>query len=200
MKSILFLPLYLFTSSTTTTKSNLKYDSRSCTKLNDALIKPDDDSITSVGSMKRFYVDGNNLMGHKVTPKNHQNIANQLYNISNAEIMLVFDGPKQKDDVETTITNIIQKIDTNNLLFQQINLGTGLSADEYIKDSIKEILLMKGTKVEVVTADRILRREVLLMKPIVKGVINPVVFWKRYRPRLTGLKSNYQNNNEQPTN
>jgi hypothetical protein len=43
--------------------------------------------------------------------------------------------------------------------------------------------------VQVVTADRKLRQRILNIKPMkVRGVINPVTFWKRYLPRLCGMK------------
>ena len=47
-----------------------------------------------------------------------------------------------------------------------------------------------GTKVEVVTADRWLRQECHMSKA---KTINPIKWWRKYLPRLKGLKSDYSN-------
>jgi YacP-like NYN domain len=144
-----------------------------------------------VTPLKRFYVDGNNLLGHKGTPKNRHDVAEKLKSVKGAEIVVVFDGVKEgpKETIIDTFGDLA--------LLRQVALGEGISADSYIQEEIQDLLRSKMTRarIEVVTADRLLRRQVLDMKPIVRGVINPVVFWKRYRPRLTGLKSNFVNNN-----
>jgi hypothetical protein len=254
MKSILFVPFYLFTapisnynnpccldrSPTTTTtytgttsllwaeqqeqEQQQQEQQSSLSSSSDSIVSTTTTTTITNIPTKRFYVDGNNLMGHKGTPKNPQEIANQLRNVTSTEIILVFDGPKKKEQSKTsqnkieadddstpsppattTTTTTTQIRSDQGALFRQVYLGQGLLTDDYIKQDIQELLLQMRTSskrsdtilipkvVEVVTADRILRREVLTMKPIVRGVINPVVFWKRYRPRLTGLKSNYQN-------
>lgn len=156
---------------------------------NDVAHPINDDASTS--TLKRFYVDGNNLMGHKGTPKHRQDVAEKLKSVKGAEIVVVYDGSK-KEGGEKDIK--VEAFDTS--LFSQVELGAGMSADDFIQQEIQDMLkTMPRAKIEVVTADRLLRRQVLDMKPVVRGVINPVVFWKRYRPRLTGLKSNYVNNN-----
>ena len=84
----------------------------------------------------------------------------------------------------------------NASIFQVVSLAEGLSTDEYIMEQLLHLKQQQGTtttKVQVVTADRALRRKVLETKPVVRGVVNPVVFWRRYRPRLTGLKTDYSN-------
>ena len=88
--------------------------------------------------------------------------------------------------------------------FQKVTLGTGLLADDYILNEISAMgrdshhhhheqdaaSTTTRNVVQVVTADRKLRQQVLAIKPNkVKGVINPVTFWKRYIPRLCGLKN-----------
>ena len=103
--------------------------------------------------------------------------------------------------VETTI-EILNTYGT----FQKVTLGTGMLADDYILNEIRAMehtnrhnpttttttssLSTSRNVVQVVTADRKLRQQVLAIKPNkVKGVINPVTFWKRYVPRLCGLKN-----------
>ena len=46
------------------------------------------------------------------------------------------------------------------------------------------------TEVQVVTADKELRR---ICQRASAKTINPVKFWRRYLPRLKGLKSDYSN-------
>jgi hypothetical protein len=98
------------------------------------------------------------------------------------------------------------KIEVNGT-FQKVVLGDGLLADDYILNEIQSLCQSDNTRldeqqqqqqqrrfqksiIQVVTADRQLRNEVLNIKqPIkVRGVVNPVTFWKRYLPRLCGMK------------
>jgi hypothetical protein len=102
------------------------------------------------------------------------------------------------------------KIEVNGT-FQKVVLGDGLLADDYILNEIQSLCPSDNTRldheqqqqqqqqqqrrfqksiIQVVTADRQLRNEVLNIKqPIkVRGVVNPVTFWKRYLPRLCGMK------------
>ena len=65
-----------------------------------------------------------------------------------------------------------------------------MSADEWIVNQLAELERGRDTRVEVVTADKWLRREV---QGIRVNTINPVRFWRRYLPRLRGLKSDYSN-------
>jgi YacP-like NYN domain len=153
-----------------------------------------------------WFIDGNNLMGHKGTPSQASIIAEKIAPIEPKaeQVILVFDGQKAtknkgKDEAEVAIeTRIVKESDSSR--FQTVYLGKDLSADDFI---LSEINLLKNDprrRVQVVTADRKLRRLVLeKSKPVVRAVINPVVFWKRYLPRLSGMKSDYTNVPKEPT-
>mmetsp|Transcript_48133 Transcript_48133/g.58051 ORF Transcript_48133/g.58051 Transcript_48133/m.58051 type:complete len:93 (+) Transcript_48133:259-537(+) len=77
----------------------------------------------------------------------------------------------------------------NNLSF--VVTGWEESADDYIVKALKET--DTASKVYVVTADRELRRRARNFRRNVVSV-NPVKFWKKYRPRLSMMKSTYENN------
>jgi hypothetical protein len=130
-------------------------------------------------------LDGNNILGHKGTPADRETIVAKVKPISAAQqVILVFDGQKglEQDTVE------------NEGIFRSVFLREGGSADDYILSEIESLIPERPRrKIQVVTADRALRKQVLKTKPIVHGVVNPVVFWKRYLPRLCGMKSDYTN-------
>lgn len=132
----------------------------------------------------KWYVDGNNLMGHRGTPRERGQVIEKLLPMATnggLETIIVFDSHLPGDSDETTVTQDGK--------FFTVVTGEGVTADDYILgeiDAIKE--LDSDYVVQVVTADRDLRRKALGTRTVVKGVINPVVFWRRYRPRLTGLK------------
>jgi hypothetical protein len=132
-----------------------------------------------------WFIDGNNVMGHKGTPADRETIAAKVKPITAAQqVILVFDGQKgfEQDTIE------------DEGIFRSVFLREGGSADDYILGEIESLIpLRPRRKVQVVTADRALRNKVLETKPIVYGVVNPVVFWKRYLPRLCGMKSDYTN-------
>jgi hypothetical protein len=93
-------------------------------------------------------------------------------------MILVFDG-RPGEKAQTRCQGCVRTV----------SLGAGISADDYIRDEIFATLnLLPRREVQVVTADRELRRRVLEIRPIVRGVINPVTFWRRYLPRLSGRK------------
>jgi hypothetical protein len=126
-----------------------------------------------------WIIDGNNVLAHRGTPGNRDVLAKKLEPIQRAqEIVLVFDGrPGEETSVESEGK------------FRRVSLGQGLSADDYIRNEIADMLeAIPRRRVKVVTADRELRRLVLEQKSVVRGVVNPVTFWKRYLPRLSGLK------------
>jgi hypothetical protein len=134
-------------------------------------------------------------------------------------VILVLDGKKVSRSSGSTDTNDVieakstpsvaattTKIEVNGT-FQKVVLGDGLLADDYILNEIQSLCPSDNTRldheqqqqqqrrfqksiIQVVTADRQLRNEVLNIKqPIkVRGVVNPVTFWKRYLPRLCGMK------------
>jgi len=132
-----------------------------------------------------WFIDGQNLQGHKGTPRDRETIALKVKPIKAAEkVILVFDG--QKGITEDRIEE--------EGIFRNVFLREGASADEYILNQINSLIPERPRrKVQVVTADRALRNKVLRSKFVVYGVVNPVVFWKRYLPRLCGMKSDYTN-------
>ena len=92
------------------------------------------------------------------------------------------------DGRPSTETNIMQE---GNL--KTVSLGEGLISDDYILQEIQNMMadpvLKRKHRANVVTADRNLRkRATSTCKPVVKTVINPVTFIKRYLPRLKGFK------------
>lgn len=149
-----------------------------------------------------WYIDGNNLMGHKGTPRDRQTIADKLKPVESAtsalRVMLVWDGYPGQEST-SILPEVIDDDDDDEMgtaqsIFQVVSLAKGITTDDWIMGQLKELKESShSSKVHVVTADRALRRKVLESKPVVKGVVNPVVFWRRYRPRLTGLKSDYAN-------
>ena len=128
-----------------------------------------------------WFIDGNNLIGHKGTPKSAAKIQEKLELILGAEgIVLVLDGKEAEETTTTTGTTGA---------FRKVVTAKSSSADDYILQEIERLCDSNPRpKIQVVTADRELRRKALDSRPVVKGVVNPVVFWKRYLPRLTGTK------------
>lgn len=138
-----------------------------------------------------WFIDGNNLVGHRGTPKDPNVVANKLIPVQAERIVLVFDGTRTDDDVSSTppdaarTTTRVEELGTR---FQRISLGSGLSADDYIQEEIQRIAMEDPrARIQVVTADRELRRQVR-ERSVVRHVVNPVTFWRRYLPRLTGMK------------
>ena len=136
-----------------------------------------------------WFIDGQNLQGHKGTPRDRETIALKVKPITAAEkVILVFDGKKGQP----------QDIIEEDGIFKSVMLREGASSDDYILNEIKALVPERPRrKVQVVTADRALRNKVLHTKPVVYGVVNPLVFWKRYLPRLCGMKSDYTNTPEE---
>jgi len=132
-----------------------------------------------------FFIDGNNMYGHKGIPKNREAIKEKLLEINqrNTEVVLVWDGNK---GVQGGYTSKEKDSD----MFTTIITKEGLTADEYILSEIKAIVEsgVRDHEVQIVTGDRELRRLALASKKICTNAVDPVVFWRRYRPRLAGLK------------
>jgi len=148
------------------------------------------------GQRLTWFVDGDNLWGSRGVSKDREVMRDKLRQVRNADgVYLVFDG-KGRGLTE----NVVDA--TSDPPLRIISLAEGTTADDYIYDEIKSLLhptsttsatkqasSSSGARVQVVTADRKLRRRVLGIKPrIVRNVINPVTFWRRYLPRLTGSK------------
>lgn len=127
-----------------------------------------------------WFVDGNNVLGHKGTARDATVLSDKLKAIKSASsVTLVLDGKTGLDDT---------KIEEQGI-FKMVALKEGISADDYILEQLEAIRRTDHTcRIEIVTADRKLRKQVLRIKPVVKGVVNPVVFCRRYLPRLSGYK------------
>jgi hypothetical protein len=128
-----------------------------------------------------WFIDGNNLLAQKGTTKDRGVLAERLSPIkaSGAEsIVLVFDG--RPGDVHQ---------ERNEGNFHLVELAEGISSDDFILEQIHEIVSKSKTdRIQLVTADRPLRKLALEKRPGVKGVVNPLTFWKKYIPRMAGLK------------
>jgi len=144
-----------------------------------------------------WFIDGNNMLGHRGTPKDADALAAKLQPIQGAlAVILVLDGrPGTTTQIETV----------PGTCFQRVNLGEGITADEYILDEIQarnkpnSPRKEQATRIQVVTADRKLRKTIRGIKPVVKDVVNPVTFWRRYLPRLCGYKLTKGEQQRQPT-
>ena len=146
-----------------------------------ALLQP---MLLAVGLRKptHWFIDGNNLLGHGGTVKDKDALIAKLQDIQAAEeLVLVFDGrPGTQTDIE------------QQGILKTVSLGEGLISDEYIEEEIQKMMkdpvVRRKHRVNLVSADRVLRKKATGLKPIVRTVVNPVTFFKRYLPRLKGLK------------
>jgi len=141
-----------------------------------------------------WLIDGNNMLGQRGVhglPRDGEKLAEKLLPISGTEggssapndVVLVFDGRKDID-LERTDTQLNEN-------FKLINCQYGTIADDFLLEEIRAIREQDPfRRVKLVTADRYLRRSALAIRPTVKQVVNPTVFWKKYVPRLTGQKKN----------
>lgn len=144
---------------------------------------------SAVKKPTHWMIDGQNLLGHGGTTKDRDSLVATLKTIdvrSAEELVVVFDGPKNDASAETKVDR-----PTDNLRI--VELGEGLIADDYIQQAIQEIvadpLKKRKHRVNVVSADRALRKIATTSgRPVVKNVVNPVTFFKRYLPRLKRLK------------
>ena len=141
-----------------------------------------------------YYIDGNNFLGQrgvKGLPRDGDKLAEKLASISGKEggsstpngVFLVFDGRRDVDD---------ERKDTQlNENFTKVQLQHGTIADDFILEKIRSVREKDPKqRVKLVTADKLLRAQALSIRPTVKQVINPKVFWKKYVPRMSGQKKN----------
>jgi hypothetical protein len=148
------------------------------------------------------------MLGAPSIPKNVDTLFQAFGQIRPKDsVFLVLDGPKKKkndEEEESAASSSSSSSPCETVLGSctRIELPSQVSADEYIITQIKQLQLEQTTNnnnsklsVHVVTADRDLRKRVLsIQKPkkVVDTVINPVVFWKRYVPRLSGYPKRTQ--------
>lgn len=130
------------------------------------------------------FIDGNNLMTQRKVTKGRDELAAKIAGCRQGQMVLVFDG--REGEAESASDGADPRV--------VITRGSAEgkpreTADEWI---IREIGIAQESyaRIECVTADRALRRECHLAN--VK-TINPSKWWRRYLPRLKGLKSDYRN-------
>lgn len=142
-----------------------------------------------------WLIDGNNFLGQRGVhglPRDGDKLAEKLLPISGkeggsstpSEVMLVFDGRK---DIDTERT--MSKLGDS---FTKVQLEHGTIADNFLIEEMEEIRKQDPSRrVKLVTADKRLRAHALSIRPTVKQVVNPKVFWKKYVPRMSGQKKNF---------
>jgi len=141
-----------------------------------------------------WLIDGNNFLGQRGVhglPRDGDKLAEKLLAISGTEggsstpndVLLVFDGRKDID-LERTDSKLSES-------FTKVQLQHGTIADDFLVEEIRTIRAEDPSRrVKLVTADKRLRAEALNIRPTVKQVVNPKVFWKKYVPRMSGQKKN----------
>lgn len=138
-----------------------------------------------------WLIDGNNFLGQKGTPRDGDVLAERLKPITTLaaeQVTLIFDGRKGETTRHDTL---------DGPMFRKVQLEEGKIADDYILELIAELsTLSKSNRVKLVTADKRLRAAALSAKPTVKSVVNPVVFWKKYIPRMSGQKKRVAEDDE----
>ncbi|KAL3935781.1 MAG: hypothetical protein SGBAC_008770 [Bacillariaceae sp.] len=135
-----------------------------------------------VGRSKKqnhYIIDGNNLLHSKGVPRQADVLTEKLKPIATLDpVILVFDGRPG-----------LERSETEEGKFRFVQLEEGMSSDDFILEEISTIgLESKDNRVKLVTADKRLRSKALQQGQTVKTVVNPVTFWKKYRPRMGGLK------------
>mmetsp|Transcript_5195 Transcript_5195/g.13651 ORF Transcript_5195/g.13651 Transcript_5195/m.13651 type:complete len:152 (+) Transcript_5195:2-457(+) len=130
------------------------------------------------------FIDGNNLMMQRKVTKGRELLAEKLAGVKGSKIVLVFDGKKGEEESSSGIDpEVVVTFGGNE------HGDDRVSADEWIIAQLQETVATTG-EVQVVTADKELRR---VCQRTSAKTINPVKFWRRYLPRLKGLKSDYSN-------
>ena len=141
-------------------------------------------AAASRAQLTRVYVDGYNLMNQRGVTKGREALARKLGGIGSREVFLVFDGKPGEEQSETGSDPCVVVTEGGS---EENGVGK-VSADAWIFAQVAA--RDKGQAVEVVTADRFLRKDTQRADA---KTINPVKWWRRYLPRLKGLKSDYTN-------
>ena len=137
-------------------------------------------------SALNFLPPGRAQMSHRKVTKGREALRDKLGGIRGCSTILVFDG--RKGEAESSIGTNPQVVITAG---GDEETGEGReTADEWISKTIEASPARRDLEIEVVTADRFLRRIAHSSKA---KTINPSKFWRRYLPRLKGLKSDYSN-------
>lgn len=125
-------------------------------------------------------------MGHRKVTKGRDALRDKLEGIRGSAVTLVFDGKAGEGESDSGSNPRV--VVTNGG-----DEGTGEgreTADEWISREMSNFPDRRALEIEVVTADRQLRR---LAHACKAKTINPSKFWRRYLPRLKGMKSDYSN-------
>jgi hypothetical protein len=129
-----------------------------------------------------YIIDGNNLLHSKGIPRQADVLTEKLKPTATTDtVILVFDGRPGLERSEIEEGN-----------FRRVQLEEGMSSDDFILDEITSIGAdSKENRVKLVTADKRLRSKALSKGQVVKSVVNPITFWKKHRPRMSGFKNTY---------
>ena len=126
-------------------------------------------------------------MSHRKVTKGRDALRDKLAGIRGSSVTLVFDGKAGETESDDGGTNP-RMVVTNG---GDAATGEGReTADEWISREMASFPDRRALDIEVVTADRYLRR---LAHECKAKTINPSKFWRRYLPRLKGMKSDYSN-------
>lgn len=125
-------------------------------------------------------------MAHRKVTKGRDALRDKLAGIRGCSTVLVFDG--KPGETESTDGADPRVVITNG---GDDATGEGReTADDWIQREIAAAPARRDLEIEVVTADRFLRK---LSHAGKAKTINPAKFWRRYLPRLKGLKNDYRN-------
>lgn len=139
-----------------------------------------------------WLLDGNNILGQKGTPRDAEVLVQKLKPMAESStsdaMILVFDGARSSSSSRT---------EWSQGQFRHVQLEEGMTADEFILEEIQTIAAEnKQNRIKLVTADKRLRSFALDVRPTVKTVVNPKVFWRKYFPRMSGLKKRVEDTEE----
>lgn len=146
-----------------------------------ALLAVAHDNRKSPVASTTWLVDGDNVLGRTGTPDDEAVLVDRLAPAASRDALeLVFDGR------EGGATERREEVRGR---FRLVRLEAGVSTDDYVLERAEEIAATsRKHRVKLVTQDRALRRAALAKRPTVGKVVDPITFWRRYVPRMAGLK------------